>query len=129
MYLMTVCTLAYLSGCLSVVCVCVCVCVCVSLIPPASFHSYLSDLDRIATPGYVPTQQDVLRVRVPTTGIIEYPFDLENIIFRYGCPRPLQTPPSPVGSGRSAGSRRPAGHWEAVEAAVSAHLQLQLIPR
>lgn len=40
-------------------------------------------MDRIATPGYLPTQQDVLRVRVPTTGIIEYPFDLENIIFRY----------------------------------------------
>ncbi|XP_008591618.1 PREDICTED: guanine nucleotide-binding protein subunit alpha-14-like [Galeopterus variegatus] len=33
-------------------------------------------------PSFVPTQQDVLRVRVPTTGIIEYPFDLENIIFR-----------------------------------------------
>lgn len=46
-------------------------------------HSYLSDLERIATQGYVPTEQDVLRVRVPTTGIIEYPFDLENIIFRY----------------------------------------------
>uniref|UniRef100_A0A8C6T4N6 Guanine nucleotide-binding protein subunit alpha n=1 Tax=Neogobius melanostomus TaxID=47308 RepID=A0A8C6T4N6_9GOBI len=43
---------------------------------------YLTDLERIATPGYVPIQQDVLRVRVPTTGIIEYPFDLENIIFR-----------------------------------------------
>ncbi|XP_007499074.1 guanine nucleotide-binding protein subunit alpha-14 isoform X2 [Monodelphis domestica] len=43
---------------------------------------YLSDIDRIAMPSFVPTQQDVLRVRVPTTGIIEYPFDLENIIFR-----------------------------------------------
>ncbi|XP_063311094.1 guanine nucleotide-binding protein subunit alpha-14 [Pelobates fuscus] len=43
---------------------------------------YLSDIDRISVPAYVPTQQDVLRVRVPTTGIIEYPFDLENIIFR-----------------------------------------------
>ncbi|ETE61624.1 Guanine nucleotide-binding protein subunit alpha-11 [Ophiophagus hannah] len=43
---------------------------------------YLTDVDRIATQGYLPTQQDVLRVRVPTTGIIEYPFDLENIIFR-----------------------------------------------
>ncbi|KAM8801246.1 guanine nucleotide-binding protein subunit alpha-14 [Rhynchonycteris naso] len=43
---------------------------------------YLADIDRIATTSYVPTQQDVLRVRVPTTGIIEYPFDLENIIFR-----------------------------------------------
>uniref|UniRef100_A0A8D0AUG8 Guanine nucleotide-binding protein subunit alpha n=1 Tax=Sander lucioperca TaxID=283035 RepID=A0A8D0AUG8_SANLU len=43
---------------------------------------YLSDIDRVTTEGYVPTQQDVLRVRVPTTGIIEYPFDLENVIFR-----------------------------------------------
>uniref|UniRef100_A0A8C5MLG1 Guanine nucleotide-binding protein subunit alpha n=2 Tax=Leptobrachium leishanense TaxID=445787 RepID=A0A8C5MLG1_9ANUR len=43
---------------------------------------YLSDIDRISVPSYIPTQQDVLRVRVPTTGIIEYPFDLENIIFR-----------------------------------------------
>ncbi|CAI9159025.1 unnamed protein product [Rangifer tarandus platyrhynchus] len=43
---------------------------------------YLTDIDRIAMPTFVPTQQDVLRVRVPTTGIIEYPFDLENIIFR-----------------------------------------------
>ncbi|XP_040177732.1 guanine nucleotide-binding protein subunit alpha-11 isoform X3 [Rana temporaria] len=43
---------------------------------------YLSDVERISKPGYLPTQQDVLRVRVPTTGIIEYPFDLENIIFR-----------------------------------------------
>ncbi|KFO28853.1 Guanine nucleotide-binding protein subunit alpha-11 [Fukomys damarensis] len=34
---------------------------------------YLTDVDRIATSGYLPTQQDVLRVRVPTTGIIEYP--------------------------------------------------------
>ncbi|NXW87706.1 GNA14 protein, partial [Alopecoenas beccarii] len=43
---------------------------------------YLTDVDRIAMPSFVPTQQDILRVRVPTTGIIEYPFDLENIVFR-----------------------------------------------
>merc|ERR1712241_1457559 len=43
---------------------------------------YLSDIDRIAEPNYLPTQQDILRVRVPTTGIIEYPFDLEEIRFR-----------------------------------------------
>ncbi|XP_068190264.1 guanine nucleotide-binding protein G(q) subunit alpha-like [Antennarius striatus] len=43
---------------------------------------YLNDLDRIAATPYLPTQQDVLRVRVPTTGIIEYPFDLENVVFR-----------------------------------------------
>lgn len=45
-------------------------------------YSYLSDVDRIADPSYLPTQQDVLRVRIPTTGIIEYPFDLQSIIFR-----------------------------------------------
>lgn len=44
--------------------------------------SYLNALDRIAEPAYLPTQQDVLRVRVPTTGIIEYPFDLQSVIFR-----------------------------------------------
>ncbi|XP_065103680.1 guanine nucleotide-binding protein subunit alpha-14 isoform X1 [Paramisgurnus dabryanus] len=43
---------------------------------------YLSDLDRIADAAYVPSEQDILRVRVPTTGIIEYPFDLENVIFK-----------------------------------------------
>ncbi|NP_999835.1 guanine nucleotide-binding protein G(q) alpha subunit [Strongylocentrotus purpuratus] len=43
---------------------------------------YLSDLKRISDSNYIPTEQDVLRVRVPTTGIIEYPFDLDSIIFR-----------------------------------------------
>ena len=45
--------------------------------------SYLCDLDRIKSADFLPTQQDILRVRVPTTGIIEYPFDLNQIIFRY----------------------------------------------
>ncbi|KAM6902277.1 guanine nucleotide-binding protein G(q) subunit alpha-like [Xenentodon cancila] len=43
---------------------------------------YLNELDRIAQAGYLPSQQDILRVRVPTTGIIEYPFDLEKVVFR-----------------------------------------------
>ncbi|XP_069571792.1 guanine nucleotide-binding protein subunit alpha-11-like [Brachyistius frenatus] len=43
---------------------------------------YLSDLDRITVLNYIPTLQDILRVRVPTTGIIEYPFDLSKVIFR-----------------------------------------------
>lgn len=55
--------------------------------------SYLNDIDRLTAEGYVPTQQDVLRVRVPTTGIIEYPFDLENVIFRY--PKGTRTAASP----------------------------------
>lgn len=44
--------------------------------------SYLNELDRIATANYLPSQQDVLRVRVPTTGIIEYPFHLQNVVIR-----------------------------------------------
>ncbi|XP_035040082.1 guanine nucleotide-binding protein subunit alpha-11 [Hippoglossus stenolepis] len=43
---------------------------------------YLSDLDRITGLFYIPTLQDILRVRVPTTGIIEYPFVLSKAIFR-----------------------------------------------
>ncbi|KAG7498603.1 guanine nucleotide-binding protein subunit alpha-14-like [Solea senegalensis] len=43
---------------------------------------YLSDLDRISATFYIPTLQDILRVRVPTTGIIEYPFVLSKVTFR-----------------------------------------------
>jgi len=46
--------------------------------------SYLDSVETIAKPEYLPTLQDILRVRVPTTGIIEYPFDLDSIIFRSG---------------------------------------------
>lgn len=47
-----------------------------------ALFSYLMEIDRVAAPNYLPTEQDILRVRVPTTGIIEYPFDLEEIRFR-----------------------------------------------
>jgi len=47
-----------------------------------STYYYMNDLERISQSNYVPTQQDILRVRVPTTGILEYPFDLDSIIFR-----------------------------------------------
>ncbi|CAH8555506.1 unnamed protein product [Schistosoma turkestanicum] len=43
---------------------------------------YLDNLDRISQSDYLPTLQDILRVRVPTTGIVEYLFDLDSIIFR-----------------------------------------------
>lgn len=43
---------------------------------------YLDNIERVAEPDYLPSLQDILRVRVPTTGIIEYPFDLDSIIFR-----------------------------------------------
>lgn len=48
-----------------------------------STHSYLDELDRIAADDYVPTLQDVLRVRVPTTGIVEYTFQMrKDVVFR-----------------------------------------------
>ncbi|THD26571.1 Guanine nucleotide binding protein q polypeptide [Fasciola hepatica] len=43
---------------------------------------YLDNFERIAEPDFLPTLQDILRVRVPTTGIIEYPFNLESTVFR-----------------------------------------------
>ena len=46
-------------------------------------YSYLDDLERIGREDFVPTTQDVLRVRVPTTGINEYLFTIRDIVFRY----------------------------------------------
>ncbi|KAG5282153.1 hypothetical protein AALO_G00052800 [Alosa alosa] len=43
---------------------------------------YLADLDRIAAADYLPTEQDVLRSRVKTTGIIEENFSCKELIFR-----------------------------------------------
>lgn len=48
----------------------------------SDFHSYLADLDRISGPDYLPTEQDVLRSRVKTTGIIEENFCCKELIFR-----------------------------------------------
>nr|7WZ7_A Chain A, engineered G alpha 12 subunit [Homo sapiens]7X10_A Chain A, engineered G alpha 12 subunit [Homo sapiens]7YDJ_A Chain A, engineered mini-G12 [Homo sapiens] len=43
---------------------------------------YLNDLDRIAQPNYIPTQQDVLRTRVKTKGIVEHDFVIKKIPFK-----------------------------------------------
>ncbi|KAJ3601885.1 hypothetical protein NHX12_029647 [Muraenolepis orangiensis] len=43
---------------------------------------YLNDLERLIQPGYVPTEQDVLRSRVKTTGIIESQFSFKDLHFR-----------------------------------------------
>ena len=40
----------------------------------ASF--FLDDLDRIFSPDYDPTTEDILKVRVRTTGVIEAPFQV-----------------------------------------------------
>lgn len=43
---------------------------------------YLNALDRISQPDYIPTQQDVLRTRVKTTGIIETTFTFRGLQFK-----------------------------------------------
>ncbi|KAF4072322.1 hypothetical protein AMELA_G00261740 [Ameiurus melas] len=43
---------------------------------------YLSDMDRICGADYLPTEQDVLRSRVKTTGIIEEQFGCKELHFR-----------------------------------------------
>ncbi len=47
------------------------------------FFSYMTNLDRIVAPDFIPTAQDVLRVRFPTTGINDYAFSVEKITLRY----------------------------------------------
>ncbi|MFH4978578.1 hypothetical protein AB6A40_005287 [Gnathostoma spinigerum] len=43
---------------------------------------YLNCLDRISQPGYVPTQDDILRTRVKTTGIVETHFTYKDLHFK-----------------------------------------------
>jgi len=43
---------------------------------------YFENITRIAQQDYLPTEQDVLRSRVKTTGVLETTFDVEDIIFR-----------------------------------------------
>lgn len=59
---------------LTVVCICILTC----FVPV----SYLNDLERIAKADYIPTQQDVLRTRVKTTGIVETHFTFKDLHFK-----------------------------------------------
>ena len=45
-------------------------------------HSFLDSLERIGSVGYVPTEQDILRIRVKTTGIVEVHFNFKNLNFK-----------------------------------------------
>uniref|UniRef100_A0A8R1DJ02 Guanine nucleotide-binding protein alpha-16 subunit n=1 Tax=Caenorhabditis japonica TaxID=281687 RepID=A0A8R1DJ02_CAEJA len=42
---------------------------------------YLSQLDRICAPNYIPTQDDILRTRIKTTGIVETQFIYKDRLF------------------------------------------------
>lgn len=44
---------------------------------------FIDSLDRIAAEGYIPTPQDVLQVRFPTTGITDHCFTLEKMTLRF----------------------------------------------
>ena len=46
------------------------------------FFSFLDDLDRLGAKGYMPTEQDILRTRVKTTGIVEVHFTFKNLNFK-----------------------------------------------
>ena len=43
---------------------------------------YLDDLERICAPGYEPNDQDILRSRVKTTGIVETTFQVDKLTYR-----------------------------------------------
>lgn len=54
--------------------------------------SYLNQLDRITAPDYLPNEQDVLRSRVKTTGIIETKFSVKDLNFRWVGATPMIPP-------------------------------------
>jgi len=43
---------------------------------------YFDKIEEVCRPGYIPSEQDVLRSRVPTTGIVENDFVIEGSLFR-----------------------------------------------
>lgn len=45
--------------------------------------SFLDDLDRLGSKDYQPTEQDILRTRVKTTGIVEVHFSFKNLNFKW----------------------------------------------
>ena len=47
-----------------------------------SSYSYLDSLERIGASTYEPTEQDLLRTRVKTTGIVEVQFDFKRLHFK-----------------------------------------------
>lgn len=58
-----------------------------SLVPSSSIYyipsySFLDDLDRLGAKDYQPTEQDILRTRVKTTGIVEVHFSFKNLNFK-----------------------------------------------
>ena len=55
---------------------------CVPCIHTNGIRYYFEQIDRIASTSYVPTEQDVLRARVRTTGVIQTSFPYKDLIFQ-----------------------------------------------
>ena len=47
-----------------------------------NYFSYLNSLERLGSKDYLPTEQDVLRTRVKTTGIVETHFTFKDLHFK-----------------------------------------------
>lgn len=47
---------------------------------------YLNALERITSVGYLPTQDDILRARVKSTGIVEMDFMYKDVYFKWVSP-------------------------------------------
>ena len=47
-----------------------------------STEYYFNDINRITAPNYIPNEQDILRSRAKTTGIIETEFEVDGLCFR-----------------------------------------------
>lgn len=55
--------------------------------PTLSFsdhYSFLDEVDRVADPEYVPTDDDILQARVRTLAVSEHIFDIDGVAYRYG---------------------------------------------
>ena len=58
--------------------------ICYELVSKSTYSicSFLDDLDRLGAKEYQPTEQDILRTRVKTTGIVEVHFSFKNLNFK-----------------------------------------------
>jgi len=45
---------------------------------PDGCKYFLTNLERLTSPGYEPTNQDILQIRVMTTGVVEYSFKMKS---------------------------------------------------
>ena len=45
-------------------------------------NSFLDEIDRISAHNFTPTDDDILRVRIPTTGIVQEDFQFSHVKLR-----------------------------------------------